>query len=384
MVRVLLVAFAVLCGGCHFSVEGVAPPTAGDGGLDDSAASTDSAGPAADSSSPPPSFSSLSLLAGSSVGYADGVGALARFSNPNGIAVDSAGTLYVADTSNAVVRKIDGNATVTTLAGQQGNQDEADGTGNQAAFNQPEGIAADASGNVWVTDAAAGTIRRIIASTGAVTTFAGDGNSGFADGTGPNAQFDQPRGIIADGAGNLYVSDANNQLIRKIVVATAAVTTLAGSVGQAGLVDGTGAAARLNQPRSLTLDGAGTLYVADSANHCIRAIVLATGAVTTLAGSGLPGSADGVGTAAAFDTPRGVVADGFGNLFVADTNNSTIRKIVIATARVTTLAGVARAAMQQLGPLPAKVADPWGIVALPSTGALVYTDVATADVLIIR
>ena len=337
-----------------------------------------------DLSRSPPSFSALALLAGSGAGYVDGVGGVAKFNNPNGIAVDPAGVLYVADTSNALVRKIDGNAQVSTVAGGQGSQSERDGTGSQAQFNQPEGITADASGNVWVTDAGAGTIRRIVVATGTVTTFAGTGTNGFADATGTNAQFNQPRGIVADGAGNLYVSDANNQLIRQIVVATAVVTTLAGGVGLAGLVDATGGAARLNQPRGLALDGAGTLYVADSSNHCIRAIVLATGAVTTLAGTGMPGIADGIGTSAAFDTPRGVVSDGFGNLYVADTNNSMIRKIVLATAQVTTLAGVARSAMQQLGPLPGKVADPWGIVALPSSGSLVYTDVLSADVLLIR
>ncbi|MGZ3427220.1 MAG: SMP-30/gluconolactonase/LRE family protein, partial [Polyangia bacterium] len=256
-------------------------------------------------------------MAGSGGGYVDGVGGAAKFDNPNGIAVDPAGVLYVADTSNALVRKIDGNAQVSTVAGEQGSQNEQDGTRSQAQFNQPEGIAADASGNVWVTDAGAGTIRRIVVATGAVTTFAGTGDNGFADAIGTNAQFNQPRGIVADGAGNLYVSDANNQLIRKIVVATAVVTTLAGGVGQAGLVDATGSAARLNQPRSLALVG-GTLYVADSSNHCIRAIALATGAVTTLAGTGVPGIADGIGTNAAFDTPRGVVSDGFGNLYVAD------------------------------------------------------------------
>jgi sugar lactone lactonase YvrE len=374
-----------LCGGCNFRVDGLSTSGGGDGGASlDLSASSDLATASPDlSPRTPPTFSSLALLAGNGAGFADGTGVSARFDNPNGIAVDGAGILYVADTSNALVRKIDGNAQVTTLAGQAGNNSEQDGTGTQARFDEPEGVAADGAGNIWVTDAGAGTIRRIVAATGVVTTFAGN-NNGFADGTGTAALFNQPRGIVADGAGTLYVSDANNQLIRKIVVATAAVTTVAGGVGQTGLVDATGAAARFNQPRSLALDGAGTLYVADSANHCIRAVALATGAVTTLAGTGLPGSNDGTGTAAAFDTPRGVATDGFGNLYVADTNNSMIRKIVIATGQVTTFAGVARSAMQQLGPLPGKVDDPWGIVVMPSTGYLVYTDVSTADLVIIR
>jgi sugar lactone lactonase YvrE len=382
-VWVLVWAIAGLSVGCNFRLDGLSASDS-DGGVADLAARSDIATSGVDLSFPPPSFSTLALLAGNGGGYVDGVGGAAKFNNPNGIAVDPAGVVYVADTGNALVRKIDVNAQVSTVAGAQGAQNERDGTGGAAQFDEPEGIAADASGNVWVTDAGAGTIRRIVVATGAVTTFAGTGNNGFADATGTNAQFNQPRGIIADGAGNLYVADANNQLIRKIVVATAVVTTLAGGVGQAGLVDATGGAARLNQPRGLAFDGAGTLFVADSSNHCIRAIALATGAVTTLAGGGVPGTADGAGINATFDTPRGVVADGFGNLYVADTNNSMIRKIVLATAQVTTLAGVARSATQQLGPLPGKVADPWGIVALPSSGSLVYTDVQSADVLIIR
>jgi sugar lactone lactonase YvrE len=375
-------AVGAVLAGCNFRLEGLPIVDVPD---DLAGVPADLALATGDLASPPPTFSTLALLAGSgNAGYLDGSGAAAKFNNPNGLAVDATGTLYVADTSNAVVRKIDGNAQVSTLAGQQGAQNEMDGAGTQARFNQPEAVATDASGNVWVTDAGAGTIRRIVVATGAVTTFAGDGNNGFADGIGTGAQLNQPRGIIADAAGNLYVSDASNQLIRRIVVATAAVSTLAGGVGQAGFVDGGGSTARFNQPRGLALDGAGTLYVADSGNNAIRAIVLATGAVNTLAGSGMPGITDGSGTAAQFNQPRGVVADGLGNLYVADTNNSMIRKIVLSTAAVTTFAGVAGSAMQQLGPLPGKVDDPWGIVALPSSGALVYTDVMTADVVIIR
>jgi hypothetical protein len=372
--RVLAVAVAGLVASCNFRIDALSPSASDrDAGAADLAAAGDdlAGGAGADLSSPAPVFSTLSLLAGSSAGFADGTGGAAKFHNPNGIAVDPAGNLYVADTTNQLVRKVDVNAQVSTLAGQQGNQAEHDGTGAAAQFNTPEGIAADAAGNVWVADAGGGTIRRIVAATAVVTTFAGSGANGFVDGTGTAAQFNQPRGIIADGAGNLYVSDAGNQLIRKIVVATAVVTTLAGGVGQAGRVDATGMAARFNGPRGLALDGAGNLYVADSSNSCIRAVVLATGVVTTLAGTGMPGPNDGVGTAAAFDNARGVVADGRGNLYVADTNNSMVRKIVIATAQVTTLAGAAHVVGQQLGPLPGKINGPWGIVVLPWGGARV-------------
>jgi sugar lactone lactonase YvrE len=380
---VRFVVVAMLCASCNFRLDGVLDSPADAGAPADLATDPGdgAAGPGADLA--PPTFTTLALYAGSNAGYADGAGANARFNNPNGIAVDGAGNIYVADTTNAVVRKVDVNAAVTTLAGKQGDNSEMDGTADQARFNQPEGIAVDGAGNVWVTDAGSGTIRRIVAATGAVTTLAGNGN-GFADGTGTAARFNQPRGIVADSAGNLFVSDATNQLIRQIVVATAAVTTLAGGNGQAGHVDAVGTAARFNQPRSLAVDGSGYLYVADSANSCIRVVALASADVTTLAGTGAPGPNDGIGTAAAFDNPRGVALDGLGDLYVADTNNSMIRKIVLATAVVTTIAGHAHMVGQVLGPLPAEVDDPWGIVVLPGTGALVYSDAATADLLMIR
>jgi sugar lactone lactonase YvrE len=380
-----LILVAMLLGGCNFRLGGVLDPPAGDGG-----AAADFAIPppgdlaaAPGSDLAPPTFMSLALLAGASTtGYQDATGVTAKFDNPNGLAVDGAGNLYVADTSNNVVRKIDGNAVVTTLAGDQTNAGEQDGTGKQARFDEPEGVAADGAGIVWVTDANAGTIRRIAAG-GVVTTFAGNGN-GYADDIGTRAQFNQPRGIVADGAGNLFVADASNQLIRRIVVATAAVSTLAGGVGQIGHVDATGTAARFNQPRGLAVDGSGNLYVADMGNSCIRVVKVATGSVTTLAGTGTAGGTDGVGTAAAFDSPRGVALDGLGDLYVADTQNSTVRKIVLATAQVTTIAGAAHIVGQQLGPLPGVINQPWGIVVMPGSGALVYTDSQTADLIIIR
>jgi NHL repeat-containing protein len=214
--------------------------------------------------------------------------------------------------------------------------------------------------------------------------LAGASTAGYQDATGVMAKFDNPNGIAADAAGNLFVADSSNDLIRRVVVATGAVTTLAGGVGQAGRVDAVGTAARFNQPRGLAVDGNGNLYVADMGNSCIRVVKIATAGVTTLAGTGLAGSTDGIGTAAAFDSPRGVALDGLGDLYVADTQNSTVRKIVLATAQVTTIAGAAHMVGQQLGPLPGVIDQPWGIVVMPGSGALVYTDSQTADLIIIR
>ena len=173
------------------------------------------------------------------------------------------------------------------------------------------------------------------------TTIVGTaGASGSADGIGVAARFNFPFDITSDGT-NLYVTDFNNHTIRKIVIATGAVTTIAGTAGAAGSADGTGAAARFSLPARLTMDGTSTnLYVTDSSNNTIRKIVIATGAVTTIAGHpGVIGITDGFGLTAFFNNPVGITTDGT-NLYVADTNSSTIRQIVIATGAVTTVAGV--------------------------------------------
>jgi ribosomal protein S11 len=160
-----------------------------------------------------------------------------------------------------------------------------------------------------------------------VTTVAGLSLIGTTDGMGAAAKFNFPQGITTDGR-NLYVADTGNNTIRKIVISTGAVTTLAGSAGQKGSADGTGAAARFDVPAGITTDGT-NLYVADSSNNTIRKIVISTGAVTTLAGSaglGQAGSADGRGAAARFCRPQGITTDG-NSLYVSDTCNNAIRKI---------------------------------------------------------
>jgi sugar lactone lactonase YvrE len=225
---------------------------------------------------------------------------------------------------------------VSTLAGN-GTAAFADGTGTAAQFNGPQGVAYDGSGNLYVVDAYNHRIRKVVVATGVVTTLAGSGTQGYLDGTGTATQFNQPFGAAYDGSGNLYVADSFNYRIRKIVVATGVVTTLAGS-GSVGTADGTGTAASFNAPSGIACDGNGNVFVSDYGSHRIRKIVAATGVVTTLAGS-TSGSIDGTGTAAQFSFPYGVACDGSGNVYVADYNNSRVRKIVAATGVVTTLAG---------------------------------------------
>jgi len=321
----------------------------------------------------------VTTLAGSlyNLGSNDGAGAAASFSFPSGVASDGEGNLFVADSSNSTIRQVViTTAAVTTLAGspdKQFSSGTGDGTGAAAWFASPQGVASDGAGNLFVADDWRSTIRKVVVATGAVTTLAGSRDTGIDDstsspgnfhgndGTGSAARFLQLSGITSDGAGNLFVADEN--CIRKIVIATAAVTTFAGDPGWAGRADGTGTVARFYAPAGLTSDGAGNLFVADSGSSTIRKIAIATEIVTTLAGSPEnPGSADGTGAAALFDHPLGVALDGAGNLFVADTGNSTIRKIVLATGAVTTVVGSHGHTGVVLGPLPAGLSGPKDLI----------------------
>jgi sugar lactone lactonase YvrE len=292
----------------------------------------------------------VTTLAGSAglSGATDSAGAAARFVSPQGIAI--AGTdLYVTDCDRYIlfgpdgfstIRKVEiATAAVTTPAGGARPGGSTDGTGAAARFYNPRVVTTDGS-NLYVTDSENHTIRQVVIATGAVTTLAGSaGSSGSADGTGAAARFNQPRGITTDGT-NLYVADRNNHIIRNVVIATGAVTTLAGSAGSSGATDGMSAAARFNSPYGITTDGT-NLYVADFGNHTIRRVVIATGAATTLAGSaGSSGATDGTGPAARFDYPNGMTTDG-SNLYLTDSDNHTIRKVETATGAVTTLAGSA-------------------------------------------
>ncbi len=282
-----------------------------------------------------------STLAGSTgiAGSVDGVGTSAQFSLPQGIAVDSSGNVYVSDTNNSTIRKIAVGGSVTTLAGAPGQTGGADGNGGDARFAYPFGLAVDVVGNVYAADYGNSTVRKIT-SGGTVTTLAGStGVTGSADGQGNAARFDHPSAVSVDGAGNVYVIDTSNQTIRKISL-NGGVSTLAGTATLGGRVDGLGAAARFFYPSGLTVTSAGTVYVADTCNHTLR-VVTAAGSVSTLAGAtGTSGFLDGNGQAALFAYPGGVAIDGAGNLYIADHNNHTIRKMN-TSGSVTTLAGAA-------------------------------------------
>lgn len=277
---------------------------------------------------------SVTTLAGSgAVGSSDATGAAATFSGPQGITTYGE-YAYVSDTNNNKIRSIHiTSGAVSTLAGS-GAASSLDGTGAAATFNTPIGITTDGA-NLYVADYSGRRIRRIVIATGVVTTLAGSGTNGSADGTGVAATFGNPSGITTDGT-NLFVSDAGNHKIRKITISSAAVSTLAGT-GSTGSADNTGILASFNFPNGLTILS-DNLYVADGSNHRIRKIVIATGVTTTFAGNGTNSSLDGTGTSATFNSPVGITNDGT-SLYVSEYTGCKVRRINASTQAVTTVAG---------------------------------------------
>lgn len=263
--------------------------------------------------------------AGSS-GSTDGPVASALFAGVGGVAVDRSGTIYVADSGNYTIRKIS-DGVVSTLAGVAGSRGEVDGTGSAARLYDPQNLALDRFGNIYVADGM-GDVVRMITPAGVVTTYAGTPTvSGTSDGTGSAARFNDPTGITVDGLGNVYVADFGNDTVRKIAPG-GVVTTLAGSPLTTGSADGTGSAATFNGPAGVGVDSSGNVYVADSTNYTIRMISPA-GFVTTVAGqAGDADSVDGLATNARFNTPGDVSVDNSGVVFIADAGNSTIRRFI--------------------------------------------------------
>lgn len=273
----------------------------------------------------------VTTLAGNGPGNTDGIGIAATFDQPGPITSDGT-NLYVFDSNNYRIRKIViASGAVTTLAGSVPGY--VDSIGTAAAFNLVNGITTDGS-NLYVSDSGNHCIRQIVINTGAVTTLAGGVFQGNTDGVGGAASFDTPAGITTDGT-YLYVVDSNSMRIRKIVIATGSVTTFAGN-GNYSSADGTGNAASFMGPVAITTDGI-NLFVTEQGSHRIRKIVIASAIVTTIAGS-IQGFTNSIGTNAAFNFPMSITTDG-ANLYVTDMGNQSIRKINILTTVVTTLAG---------------------------------------------
>jgi sugar lactone lactonase YvrE len=308
-----LVATITLVTACGGGSTGVAPPAP----------------------TPTPTTFTVSTLAGDDgQTRVDGLGAAVRFANPGAIAMDTAGNTYVFDSE--VIRKVSPVGAVSTLAGGDTACHITVYTFLSIQPRSPCSVAADNAGNLYVAIMQRNVINKI-SPTGVVSTLAGTGTQGFADGAGSGASFASPAGVAVDGLGNVYVADSGNGAIRKISPA-GVVSTLAGN-GTQGFVDGTGSIAAFNYPTGLTISSSGNVYVADSGNNAIR-MVTPSGVVSTVAGGGPanPGSVNGIGTAATFNTPTAVAIDTAGNLYVAETNQYAVRKIAPG-AVVTTLAG---------------------------------------------
>jgi len=345
----------------------------------------------------------VALVAGQpgSPGYLDNtIGAQAQFYNPNGIAVDASGNIYVADTVNNVIRLITPTGTVSTFAGNPGTA----GTGNPgiagsndgptqcggkpacAEFNAPQGVAVDSLGNVYVTDTLNNTIR-MITPAGVVSTIAGVVGQSASQNIQPGlpATFSNPIGIAVDSVGNLYISDAGTHSILKITTpgaTTSVVSVLAGpgQYGAHGCINGVGSAAEFFFPIGVAVDSNQNVYVADTINNVIREIT-PLGSVSTIAGAcgNTSGHADGDGPTASFFSPSGVAVDTAGNIYVTDTNNDTIRRISSspngAGEVVTTIIGQVGKQDPTLagGPLPAKIEAPSQIAVDPISGNLFFT-----------
>jgi serine/threonine-protein kinase len=308
---------------------------------------------AAPTDTPQPAGARVITLAGGEQGYAEGSGAAAKFRTPLDVAVDAKGNVYVADSANSRVRLITPDGAVSTYAGS-GKVGYADGPAATALFSTPTGIAIDKSGNVYIADSVTTDPHplrvRVVTPAGVVSTLAGGSEAGYTDGPGDKAFFRTPANLAVDAAGIVYVADTNNHRIR-LIRPDGTVGTLAGQLKPgmvSGYADGPAAEAKFNSPRSVAVDGAGNVYVVDTGNQRIRAISPA-GQVTTLAGGPQPGYKDGQGAEARFSYPSDLAVDAAGNLYVADTANHCIRKIT-PDGTVTTLAGTGAAGYAD-GPL---------------------------------
>ncbi len=287
----------------------------------------------------------LTVVAGSSTapGYSGdgGVATSAQLNQPSGLTADASGNLFIADTGNSVIRKVAAvTGIITTVAGNGSPGYTGDaGPATSAQLNHPRYAAVDGSGDLYIADTGNNAVRRVAAATGLIVTVAGTGAPGYSGDAGPatGAQF-TPSGVALDGASNLYISDAASSTIREVAAATGIISTVAGT-GTAGYSGDRGPAtsARLSHPTAVATDSAGNLYIADSGNIRIRKVTAATGMITTVAGGGTNGESNGVATAAQLGAALSVAVDAYGSFYIA--GDTEIRRVAAATGNISTAAG---------------------------------------------
>ena len=316
----------------------------------------------------------------------------AQLNKPNGVAVDDAGNLYIADTANSLIRAVaPGTGVINTVAGHYAPYSPINLTdgilATQGSLAVPAGIALDSSGNLYIADSQECRVRKVTATSGIITTIAGGVTNaggfpnGYAGDGGPatSSQLNAPYGVAADAAGNVYIADTYNNVIREVTAATGIINTVAG--GGVGYVGDGGQAlnAGLKLPTGVTLDSAGNVYIADQGNNAIRKITAATGIITTVAGSGVAGYRGDGGPAAQaqLNQPASVALDSNGNLYIADEGNNAIRKVTAATGIITTIVGNGTPGFSgDYGPAnAAELAHPFG-VATDSSGHIYVADTA--------
>jgi uncharacterized repeat protein (TIGR03803 family) len=270
----------------------------------------------------------------------------AELSAPDGVAVDTSGNIYIGDLGNNRIRKVTvSTGDISTVAGDgTGGYSGDGGPATKAELSSPEGLWVDASGNIYIADHTNSRIRKVTASTGIITTVAGNGTTGYSGDGGPatEAELCAPEDVTVDSAGNIYIADSCNSRIRKVTVSTGIITTVAGD-GTAGYSGDGGAAtkAELDDPIGVGLDTSGNIYIGDFSNNRVRKVTVSTGIITTVAGDGTNGySGDGgPATSAELSFPGGVEVDSAGNIYIADYGNSRIRKVNALNGDISTIAG---------------------------------------------
>lgn len=283
----------------------------------------------------------VSTIAGTGVAGYSGDGGLAtsaELNQPTGIFIDSSGNVYIADTGNNVIRKISASTgDISTVAGDGTAGYTGDGgAATSAELNGPQGVFVDSSGDMDIADTGNNVIRYVAASSGHITTFAGGPGSGTA------TSVSQIPDYVVVSSGDLYVADQDHNVVRKVVLSTGAESTVAGNGGQGYTGDGgLATAAQLNGPTAIAVDSSGDVYIADSGNNVIREVAASSGDISTIAGNGIAGySGDGgLATAAELGGPEGVAVDSSGDVFISDTENDVIREVSASTGDISTIAG---------------------------------------------